>query len=153
RFLVPHSGASTVAVAAGAGGSASVLFSAGLGTRGLGATMNFAPADGQSRILLNAQSNGFIGGWATANGADFAMYDSVGGVIEFAPYGSSFLGSGVIRIDTNRFTESKTIQALKMDCGTGSVTLTIDTGETLTLATGGLLKTGASIGLITGGKL
>jgi autotransporter-associated beta strand protein len=149
-------GASTVRVAAGSGGTADVTFSS-LGSRAPGATVNFVGTGlgTTTKVALGGQPAGFIGGWAVANGADFAKYDAAAGVVPFAAadYSTSLVNNAHVKLSAPVTANTRTIRTLSIAAASAPLTVTQSAGTTLTLSSGALLKTGGGAGAITGGNL
>jgi autotransporter-associated beta strand protein len=162
--LIPNSGASSVQLTNGSSGTATVTFSGGLGTRGAGATVNFAAADldaasPANKIVLTGYtpgSNPILGGWATASTtivpAAFAKYDATKGIIPLAA--GDYSPTGNVRYTANATVpNNSTFDTLTLDTTGGSFNVTQNAGSVLTLAKGGLLKVGSPTATITGGDL
>ncbi|MEA3211482.1 MAG: fibronectin-binding autotransporter adhesin [Chthoniobacter sp.] len=166
--LIPSSGAITLATSqADAGQTSAVTFgaAAGLGTRGLGAAVNFTGAglglDTRNRVVLNAQAAGLIGGWATV-GDEFAKYDTgVGSVTAFVagdysidPAVTGYTTGLNIKATTSpaALGASRTINTLNL-AQASAVTLDIGAGNTLRVEKGGLLVSGAFNSIIQNGTL
>jgi autotransporter-associated beta strand protein len=153
------SGANTIKVTPGLGGTASLTFS-DISTTGA-STINVVGADFINNQVIftqvnaSAGSNGIITRSIYWNGADFAYRE--GGVLRAPEYGvdggtvtsDSGLASGHNQITGSFATGSISISTLKI---AGSQALTINDGATLTLSSGGLLATGG-ISSITGGTV
>src|SRR4029450_6360272 len=79
-------GASLIRVTSPSTGTAVLSFTT-LASRSVGATVDFSasPLGAKNKIVLGGVAAGFIGGWATANRADFAKYDLGQGVLPFVP--------------------------------------------------------------------
>ncbi|MEZ0256265.1 MAG: autotransporter-associated beta strand repeat-containing protein, partial [Chthoniobacter sp.] len=163
-------GGSTIQVTASANTQTpSVLNIASFGTRATGGTVNFVSGTGTLGQLLGGNgevtftsvptlTSGIIGGWATVGGTDFATYltpnGSQGGVgalgaTGFTAYSAHALTAGVAGDNINVSTAvtdngTKTINALK-----AGANVTLASGETLTLQSGGLLFSAAAT--MTGG--
>jgi autotransporter-associated beta strand protein len=154
-------GASTLRLNPGAGGSASLTF-ANLSTGG-GGTLNIVGADFSTNKVTFTQVNAAAGsdGIVTRSvfwqGADYAFRQ--GGVVRAPVYGvdagAATTATGPLTSASNNqitgsfSTNSVSVSTLKVS---GSNTLTIDAGQSLTLSGGGLLATGGTSSL-TGGTL
>ncbi|OYW76067.1 MAG: hypothetical protein B7Z37_10495, partial [Verrucomicrobia bacterium 12-59-8] len=162
-----QSGTATVNITVGGG----TLGAAVLGMNGL------APASAASnpQILISSAptlTNGIIGGWAVVGGIDFASYratmDPVTGALgvgglgtslnsstPFGGYSASALTAGgaadniTIAASVGAIT-SRTINSLRITAVSTATQSTL--GDTLTIATGGLLTNGAA-SVIAGGRL
>jgi autotransporter-associated beta strand protein len=96
-------------------------------------------------------TNNIIGGWAIANGDHFATYDPTRGVGAlsstedgFANYDSGDLTTALATHNVNdsnsrTITVSKTINSLRHRADGGARTITLNSGVTLTVASGGIL--------------
>lgn len=161
-------GANTVNVQRGdASGSAQLTF-AGL-TREAGATVDFTNAAGggtlgntgdNPRIIFTSAPTEIANvlGYATVNGSDFAGHAPAGGGSPDGIYaiGSTNTAQGSWTSTTNAapgsdqgLTASRTVGSLKLGDG-----IDVDlNGNTLTIASGGLLSTGATVSTISDGTL
>ena len=144
--LVPGFGASSVVVS---GASPSLTF-ASLASPTPGATVNFVG----SGIAVNGLGNteGIVGGWAVS-GPDFATVSN-GTIGAFSSYIQGDLGAGggsagnFEPTGTQSSVTSETINSLNL---TGTVGATITNGNTLTIASGGLIAN--TSGTVSGGNL
>ena len=157
--LAYSAGSNTVRVTPAPGGTASLTF-ANLNTTG-GATINFVGGDFTSNKITINQINAVAGvdGIITRsvfwNGADYAYRQ--GGILRAPVYGVDLgtattdvgpLTAGTNNEVTGSFSlNSVSVSTLKI---AGSQALTLNPGQTLTLAAGGLLSTGG-ISSISGG--
>lgn len=151
--LIPSSGAATISVTPGTSGTTTLTFSS-LGTRSVGATVNFTGSGpAASQIKLTGASNGtggILGPWAIA-GDDFAMLDTAKIVQPFATYTplpqSGFSTSVNYAADSDvPLVGGGTINTLKLNAANP---LTIDlAGNSLTAS--GILKVAAGEAVISG---
>jgi len=153
------SGANTLKVTPGLGGTASLTFS-NLATTGA-STINVVGADFINNQVIFTQvndaagSNGILTRSVYWNGADYAYREE--GVLRAPEYGvdggtvtsDTGLASGHNQITGSFATGTISISTLKI---AGSQALTINDGATLTLSAGGLLATGG-VSSITGGTV
>lgn len=148
------SGANTIKLTPGLGGSASLSFASQ--STGGGGSINFVGADFTTNRITITGANGLISRTNYWEGADFAYRQS--NVLRAPVYGpggdAGFVNAdaGLVASSNNRMASSLaantlTITTLKID---GSHTLTINDGQTLTLSAGGVLATGG-VSTITGG--
>ena len=140
-----------------------VLTFSSLAARTAGATGNFANGGGTNSATngfnLTGQALGFINQGIFYGGADFAYMNAAGTFVRAPQYGtdSGFTTADTITTATHvKLTTTPAAQnsinltTLKLD-GSG-VGLTLNAAQTLTLSSGGLLKSGGgSEGLISGG--
>ena len=140
-----------------------VLTFSSLAARTAGATGNFANGGGTNSATngfnLTGQALGFINQGIFYGGADFAYMNAAGTFVRAPQYGtdSGFTTADTITAATHvKLTATPAAQnsinltTLKLD-GSG-VGLTLNAAQTLTLSSGGLLKSGGgSEGLISGG--
>lgn len=152
-------GANTVRLVPGDGGSASLSFT-NLSTGG-GSSINFVGGDFSGNRFTISQVNGSAGsdGILTRsifwNGSDYAYRQ--GGVLRAPVYGvdggtvtsASALGAGHNEVTGSFATATASVQTVKFS---GSHTLTVNGGATLTLSTGGVLVSGGNAA-ISGGTL
>jgi autotransporter-associated beta strand protein len=172
--LFLDSGASSIVQTAGAGGSTELTFAALTRNSGTGATVDVSAIDlGNTNKLkfTSGVSAGFIGGWFTINGSDFATYDATDGVIALDASSSPDYVINVFTADKHVLLRhdaalpdpaeppasvtSVSIHTLKIDDddgpaggGSGTITVPQDPGSTLTLGLGGLIKTGPNTSVI-----
>jgi fibronectin-binding autotransporter adhesin len=162
--LTPTTGAGTIKLTPGSGGTASLTF-ASLGTVGDGSGLNIVGADPLNNIVtVTGLATGLASPRIYFDGADFAYSDN--GVLRVPVYDTdatfvSSTGGAALSAGQNNFLltgdltaqGSQTIRTLKID---GSRTITLNAGATLTVRTGanntdgGILATGGS-SVITGG--
>jgi autotransporter-associated beta strand protein len=134
---------------------------AGLVRGGAGATVNFVPGSGvfgqggisNPQLLLSSGSaltNGILGGWATVGGTSFATYTApnglAGGLMGLSTYtgtlNSTFASTDNVLISAG--TTSVATGTLNSLTLSGAFTVAQTANTTLTIASGGLLATGAS---------
>ena len=153
------SGANTLKVTPGIGGTASLTFS-NIATTGA-STLNIVGADFINNQVIFTQvndaagSNGILTRSVYWNGADYAYRED--GVLRAPVYGvdggtvisTTSLSSGHNLLSGSFSTNTISISTLKIE---GSHALTINDGQTLTLSTGGLLANGG-VSSITGGTV
>ena len=154
------SGANTIRLTPGAGGTASLTF-ANIGTGG-GGTLNIVGADFTdnrvtfTQVNASTGSNGILTRSIYWNGADFAYRE--GGVMRAPVYGvdagtstsATALTSGSTNEITGSFsTNTISVSNLKI---AGSQGLVINAGQTLTLSAGGLIATGG-VSTVSGGTV
>lgn len=127
-------------------------------TRSPGATLNLAPiAANTFYSTSNTNTNGILGGYATINGTDWASV-SAGTLTSFSGYQTSADATTWSPADNVSLTGSPstdptndtTIHSLR---ALATATVTLPTGKSLTLTSGGLLASGTSPLTITGGTL
>ncbi len=150
--LTTSSGANTVRLTPGIGGTASLTF-ASQSTGGAG-TVNFVGADFVNNKITITGGNGLISRTNYWEGADFAYRDS--NVLRAPVYGTDagFVSSSTdltatanMEITGSFATDTVSISTLKI---MGSQTLTLNAAQTVTLSAGGILVTGGNA-IITGG--
>ncbi|MEZ0275836.1 MAG: beta strand repeat-containing protein, partial [Roseimicrobium sp.] len=158
--LIPATGATTIKLTPGAGGSASLVFNF-LGTVAGGTGVNVVGSTGSNTVTITSAS-GFINPHIYFAGADFAY--ATAGVLRAPNYGvdvgTNTTASGpLVASSNNQVTgniggiNTATISGLKI---LGSNTLTLNASQTLTIqysvgAAGGIMVTGGSA-VITGGS-
>jgi autotransporter-associated beta strand protein len=122
-----------------------------------GASIDFSlPGAGlTNKLLIANQPDGFLGGWATVDGADFAKYVAGEGIVPLSSgqYNPALVAGAFVRLSGSASTSnSLSIETLTLNA-TSPLTVTVAPATTLTIATGGLLKTGGSDATITGGSV
>jgi autotransporter-associated beta strand protein len=161
--LILHPGQNNVTVSRASGTTYTpyLRFAAGPISHTVGATVDFS-ADSNSYIQFQtnppALSNGSIGGYAYYNGADFATWNTTGPAgyptIALATYATSDPGepssdsANFLPNSSFSISSARTFNSLNL---TGSVGVTINSGYSLALASGGLI--GNTTGTISGGTL
>ncbi|MDZ7619345.1 MAG: autotransporter-associated beta strand repeat-containing protein, partial [Patescibacteria group bacterium] len=160
--LTTSAGANTISLKPGTGGTASLTFG-NIGTSGA-STVNIVGADYTNNRVTFTLANGSVGSDGLLSrtvyweGADFAYRQ--GGVMRAPVYGTDTgfvtrgtgesLGSAANNEITGSLsTNTISISTLKI---AGSHTLSLNSGQTLTLSAGGLLATGGNA-TVTGGTL
>lgn len=159
--LTPTSGAGTVKLTPGSGGTASLVF-ASLGTVNDTATVNITGSDASNKVTITGQSGLNASPRLFFGGSDFA-YAGAGGVLRAPVYGTdadfaASTSTALTSTQSNEITGSfsngeVTIDTLKINGAhtlTMTGTLTVRTGAANT--DGAILQTGGS-GTITGGTL
>jgi autotransporter-associated beta strand protein len=150
--LTTTSGAATIRLTPGAGGTASLVFSSQ--STGSAGTANFVGGDFVSNKITITGGNGLVSRTNYWNGADFAYREA--NVLRAPVYGTdsgfvtsgSALTSGANMEMTGSFaTNTISVSTLKV---AGSHTLTLNAAQTLTLSNGGVLVTEGDA-VITGG--
>lgn len=159
-----NSGSSTITVNADASVDNSTLALNTI-TRSTGGTMNVVyttPGTGAAAALVNnTNTNGVIGGWATFNGADWAVNstNASGGAVGALPAGSYVADAWASGNNTDvsiagaNPASGSTTNSLRFNA-TGAKTLTL--AGTNIITSGGILETaavGANVTTITGGTL
>ena len=161
------SGASSLTRDSSASGSiVNVTLNGLTAARPRGATINFSPDGNGSTFITTANTTSTIlGGWATVGGTDWAVSagtgSSNGAVTALATYQtantpSSWLTTDDVSVSATPAASAGTQSINSLRFTTGASTLTIGTGNVLTINSGGLLEN-ASVGnaavTITGGTL
>jgi autotransporter-associated beta strand protein len=150
--LTSTSGAATIRLTPGAGGTASLTFASQ--TTGAGGSVNFVGADFVSNKITITGGNGLVSRTNYWNGADFAYRES--NVLRAPVYGtdSGFVTSATaltasanMQVTGSFAANTVSISTLKV---AGSHTLTLNAAQTVTLSNGGVLVTGGDA-VITGG--
>ncbi len=150
--LTTTSGAGTVRLTPGVGGTASLSFASQ--ATGAAGTVNFVGADFLNNKITITGANGLISRTNYWNGSNFAYRES--NVLRAPVYGtdagfttsaSALTSAANMEITGSFATNTISISTLKI---AGSRTLTINPAQTLTLSAGGVLVTGGNA-LITGG--
>jgi autotransporter-associated beta strand protein len=131
----------------------SLTFSS-LAARSVGATGNFVASGGvngtENQIVLTGTAPGFMDQGFFFGGSNYAYMNAAGTYVRAPVYGtdSGFTTAGTITADTHvkltatpAATNSITLNTLLLSGG--GVGFTLNAGQTLTLANGGLLKAGA----------
>jgi fibronectin-binding autotransporter adhesin len=161
------SGASSVTRDTTASGSLVNVTLNGLTTaRPRGATINFSPDGNGSTFITTANTaNTILGGWATVGGTDWAVSagdgTNNGAVTALATYQtantpSSWLTTDDVSVSATPAASAGTQSINSLRFTTGASTLTIGTGNVLTINSGGLLENpsvGSGAVTITGGTL
>ena len=151
--LTSTSGAATIRLTPGGGGTASLTFNS-QATASASASVNFVGGDFVSNKFTITGANGLLGRTYYWNGADFAYRES--NVLRAPVYGTdsgfttsatSLTASANMQVTGSFAANTISISTLKL---AGSHTLTLSAGQTLTLSNGGLLVTGGDA-VITGG--
>ncbi len=123
-------------------------------TRTVGSAIDFGTG---AATTTNANTSGILGGYATVNGTDWAVSNGSGAPITALTSYDSFLLPGVnkniLQTDTGAVALSTTVNSLKITDTIAGQALAIVPTQTLSLASGGLLYTGANGYSITGGSL
>lgn len=128
------------------------------GTRGAGSTINFTNTGTNTFTTAPTLTNGLIGGWATYNGNTFASLNGSNQVIanttnevlvsaNLDPNGANWISTNNIVFDTvatTNLTSSITVNSVRTTLGNNSTLLTIASGGTLNIATGGLIGGGTT---------
>ncbi|MDR3456935.1 MAG: autotransporter-associated beta strand repeat-containing protein [Verrucomicrobiae bacterium] len=141
-------------------GSGGTLAINGAVTRHTGATVDFSATGITSSTLANA--NGILGGWATvgaanSSGGDWAANDGSGNIITYAGYTAvtgSQNGSGASALNwenaggTVTLTANATVNSLNQ-----LNDLTVNSGVTLTLGSGGLILGNVSRWMLAGSSI
>ncbi len=107
-----------------------------------------------SLLTTNTSVNGTLGGYITVANADFAKDNGAGKLIALASgdYSTTAAANSNFRLDaTQNIGASVTVNSLKTNVATGTGNLTFTAGQTLTLASGGILANNtANIGTTAG---
>jgi hypothetical protein len=160
--LEPRAGATTLL----ASNAASLMFTT-LAPRTVGATVDFTGAALGTTNLIKLDAGpsgapipaGFIGGWAVANGVDFAKYDSAKGVVPFVPgtadYATALAPDAHVRLTASPGAAFGSVapRTLNLAVGATPVTLNQTPGSTLTLARSAILKSGSNGATLSGGNV
>jgi autotransporter-associated beta strand protein len=150
--LTTSSGAATIRLTPGVGGTASLTF-ASQATGGAG-TVNFVGADFVNNRITLTGTDGLVSRTNYWNGADFAYRQA--NVLRAPVYGTdagfttsetALTASANMQITGSFAANTVSISTLKV---AGSHTLTLNAAQTLTLSNGGVLATGGDA-VITGG--
>ena len=150
--LSTSSGAATIRLTPGAGGTASLTFASQ--STSAGGTVNFVGGDFVSNRITITGANGLVSRTNYWNGTDFAYRES--NVLRAPVYGTdsgfstsstSLTSAANMQVTGSFSTNSVTISTLKI---AGSHTLSLNSAQTLTLSNGGVLVTGGNA-VITGG--
>lgn len=113
----------------------------------LGATVNFvtSSAGGVNTIGSTiANANGIVSGYSTFNGLDWVTQTS-GNLVAFSGYNASYPASGATAASNyslaggQTVTASQTINSMKFAPASGTQTITLNSGVTQTVTSGGLL--------------
>lgn len=167
-LLEVAAGATALSVAAGSGGTATVAFGSDVYStalsRSAGATLDVAATRlGDTERVTFTDPNGIdpvpdgpLDVWVTTNGTDFAKYDSVRGVLPFATadYSPTLTASADVKLRSAAISPtSLSVSTLNLDASAGAVGVTGAEGTVLSLARGGLLKSGAQPATVSGGVL
>jgi fibronectin-binding autotransporter adhesin len=161
--LVLGAGQNNITTSNTAGSAPYLRFTSGPASHTTGATVNFAASGCYIQFQANPPplANGIIGGYAFYNGADFATWDTSGPsgypTVKAVSYATTDPGegtSGSINFSPNSsisIGSSRSFNSLKL---TGSYGVTIGTGYTLTLNSGGLIAaTTSGTNTVSGGTL
>jgi autotransporter-associated beta strand protein len=150
--LTTSSGASTIRLTPGVGGTASLTFASQ--ATGAAGTVNFVGADFVNNKITITGGNGLISRTNYWEGADFAYRES--NVLRAPVYGtdtgfetsaSALTAAANMEITGSFAANTVSISTLKI---AGSHTLTLNAAQTVTLSNGGVLVTGGDA-IITGG--
>ena len=149
-------GENTLAVATSAG---SGLLSRWIAARMPGATLNFTGTlSGSNGITLSGMPSGsnFINAGTFVNGANYAVYDA-GGFVRAMVAGSNawdyaltVSSSRHVLLDT-AYSSQPSLMLLTLSLSGASTGFALNSSATLTLTTGGILKTGGGTATISGG--
>ncbi len=166
--LVPHYGASTIALTDGTTTNSDVtLHFSSLGGSSAGATIGFVGSDlgnTEKVFFSSGVADGTVfGGGVTVNGTDFAKYSAAQGVIPFAKSDYSinvFAPASNVKLDPSVTSPrvpgsvgTVSIKTLNIAANTAAVSVNQTNGTTLTLTNGGLIKSGIDAASIGGGTL
>ena len=161
--LVLGAGQNNITASNTAGSAPYLRFASGPASHTTGATVNFTASGSYIQFQANPPplTNGIIGGYAFYNGADFAAWDTSGPsgypTVKAVSYTTIDPGegtSGGINFAPNSsisIVSSRSFNSLKL---TGSYGVTIGSGYTLTVNSGGLIATTTSgTNTVSGGTL
>ena len=153
-------GASELIITPGVGGAAALTIASML--QSTGGSISFVASSGtlgdsgnNPRIFITGQPAGFLGGWATVNGADFASYDLAKGVVAL-PGARPGQVEGSVATDNVRTLSAQTTLTADTTINSLVVTGAYDSnlgGCKLDVASGGILKTNNTTYSITNGRL
>ncbi|WP_081892459.1 autotransporter-associated beta strand repeat-containing protein [Verrucomicrobium sp. BvORR106] len=148
-------GSSQIITTKATGGTSALSFAGITRTAGSGATIDFTGtdlgADLQNRILIGGavpSDDGIIGGWATVNGNEFAVYGANGvQALNNAGTNQDVWTATTVNakmIASQSATVVKTINSLNIQQTSGALTLTLGAvaGADLIIESGGLLSSG-----------
>jgi fibronectin-binding autotransporter adhesin len=165
------SGATTVQVGAGSGGTASVNFEDDVNdnplSRAPGSLLNVVALNlGTTNTLyfvdtgpprLFPVKTGVQAGWWTVNGTDFAKYSPQTGLqpLSGSDYTGSFTAGADVRLTSSAAVPGTgiTVDSLNLAAGASSLAVTTAAPATLTVSQGGVLKSGSATASISGGTL
>ncbi len=149
-------GENTLALTTAAG---SGILSGGSLTRTPGATLNFTGAlSGSNGMVFSGMSSGlnFIDAGTFVNGSDYAVYDAAGYMRAMvvgsaaSDYATTVTGSRHVLLNS-AVTSQSSVALLTLSLSGASAGFSLAAGQTLTLANGGILKTGGGAAAISGG--
>lgn len=163
--LAFQNGSSIVESIKGGASSATLTF-ASLTARTTGATGNFVLTGGtagtDNSIVLTGAAAGFLSQGLFVNGADYAYANATGSWVRAAQYGvdAGFVNAGASLTAsshnqvTSSITGQNTVTANTVKfAGAGSVDLSLNSGQVVTLANGGILRSGGGSTVINSGTI
>ncbi len=104
-----------------------------------------------------SNTNGIIGGYATVNGANWAVSNggstAISALSSYDSFATPGTNANILQTDSGSVTASGTVNSLKITDTIAAQSLAVGSGQTLTLSSGGVLFIGANDYTISGGSL